>query len=76
MTIAEVGPRVGADIGWICWAQAGTPPTRCRGRLLVGGVPAPLMAAGLILAASPMLTVYAIFGQRFGLGTPTAAALA
>ncbi|MGE0500318.1 MAG: AEC family transporter [Rhizobiaceae bacterium] len=42
---------------------------------LLGGVPAPLMAAGLILAASPMLTVYPIFGQRFGLGPLASVAL-
>lgn len=42
---------------------------------LIGGMPAPLMAAGLILAASPMLTVYPIFGQRFGLGPLCSVAL-
>jgi predicted permease len=42
---------------------------------LLGGVSAPLMAAGLILAASPMLTVYPIFGQRYGLGPSCSVAL-
>jgi malonate transporter and related proteins len=45
------------------------------GFLLLGGVPAPLMAAGLIFAAAPMLTVYPIFGQRFGLGPLCSVAL-
>jgi len=42
---------------------------------LVGGIPAPLMAAGIVLAASPMLTIYPIFGQRFGLGPLISVAL-
>lgn len=43
--------------------------------LLVGDVPAGLMAAGIILASSPMLTVYPIIGARLGHGGMCAAAL-
>jgi|HigsolmetaAR201D_1030396.scaffolds.fasta_scaffold02544_9 Predicted permeases len=45
------------------------------GFLLAGDVPAELMAAGLILASSPMLTVYPILGARLGHGGMCAAAL-
>lgn len=41
----------------------------------VGGVPPGLMAAGIILAAAPMLTVYPIIGARFGFERLCAAAL-
>lgn len=43
--------------------------------MLVGDVPAGLMAAGIILASSPMITIYPIFGARFGYDRMTAAAL-
>lgn len=43
--------------------------------LLIGNVPPDLMAAGIILASSPMLTVYPIIGARFGHGEMSAAAL-
>ena len=43
--------------------------------LLVGGVPPGLMAAGIILAGSPMLTIYPILGARFGYDRVGAAAL-
>lgn len=45
------------------------------GFVLVGGVPPALMAAGIVIASAPMLTVYPIFGQRFGLEGLCAAAL-
>jgi malonate transporter and related proteins len=43
--------------------------------LLIGGVPPGLMAAGIILASSPMLTIYPILGARFGYDRVCAAAL-
>lgn len=43
--------------------------------LLIGGVPPGLMAAGIIMASSPMLTIYPILGARFGYGPASAAAL-
>lgn len=42
---------------------------------IVGGVPADLMAAGMIMASSPMLTIYPILCARFGEGEMGAAAL-
>ncbi len=41
----------------------------------IGGVPPGLMAAGIILASAPMLTVYPIIGARFGQERLCAAAL-
>lgn len=43
--------------------------------LAIGGVPPGLMAAGIVLAASPMLTIYPILGARFGYERTGAAAL-
>lgn len=45
------------------------------GFALVGGVPPGLMAAGIVLASAPMLTVYPIIGARFGQERLCAAAL-
>lgn len=42
---------------------------------LVSDVPPGLMAAGIILASSPMITIYPIFGARFGHERMAAAAL-
>lgn len=42
---------------------------------IVGGVPADLMAAGMIMASSPMLTIYPILCARFGEGEMGATAL-
>lgn len=42
---------------------------------LVGGVPRGLMAAGIVMAAAPMLSVYPIFGARYGKEGMCAAAL-
>jgi len=42
---------------------------------LIGGVPPGLMAAGIILAGSPMLTIYPILAARFGYDRAGAAAL-
>ncbi|MBO6716679.1 MAG: AEC family transporter [Rhizobiaceae bacterium] len=42
---------------------------------LVGGIPTELMAAGIIFAAAPMITVYPILGARFGHERLAAAAL-
>ena len=41
----------------------------------VGGVPAGLFAAGIIMASAPMLTVYPILGARYGEESVCAAAL-
>jgi malonate transporter len=60
---------VAGDVAPIVLAKLVLHPLAVAGGFwLAGGVPAPLMAAGIILAAAPMLTVYPIFGQRFGLG--------
>lgn len=45
------------------------------GFMLVGGVPHDLAVAGIVMASAPMLTVYPIFGQRFGHGAMCATAL-
>ena len=67
---------VAGDVALIVLAKLMLHPLAVAGGFwLMGGVPAPLMAAGLILAAAPMLTVYPIFGQRFGLGPLCSVAL-
>lgn len=76
-TLARVADlSVPGDLAWIVLAKLVLHPLSvAAGFLLLGGVPAGLMAAGIILASAPMLTVYPIFGQRFGLGALCAAAL-
>lgn len=76
-TLAGVaGLSVPGDLAWIVVAKLVLHPLSvAAGFLTLGGVPAGLMAAGIILASAPMLTVYPIFGQRFGLGALCAAAL-
>jgi malonate transporter len=76
-TLAALQPAsVAGDIALIVLAKLVLHPLAVAGGFwLLGGVPAPLMAAGLILAAAPMLTVYPIFGQRFGLGPLCSVAL-
>jgi malonate transporter and related proteins len=67
---------VAGDVALIVLAKLVLHPLAVAGGFwLMGGVPAPLVAAGLILAAAPMLTVYPIFGQRFGLGPLCSVAL-
>jgi predicted permease len=64
------------DLAWIVAAKLLFHPLAVAGAfLLLGGVPAGLIAAGIILASAPMLTAYPIFGQRFGLGALCATAL-
>lgn len=64
------------DLAWIVFAKLVLHPISvAAGFVLLGGVPVGLMTAGIILASAPMLTVYPIFGQRFGLGPLCAAAL-
>jgi malonate transporter len=64
------------DLVWIAIGKLILHPLAVwAGFVLLGDIPSDLMAAGIILASSPMLTVYAIFGQRFGLGALAAAAL-
>lgn len=64
------------DLVWIAIGKLILHPLAVwAGFVLLGDVPPDLMAAGIILASSPMLTVYPIFGQRFGLGGLAAAAL-
>lgn len=43
--------------------------------MFVSGVPEEMRAAGIILASSPMVTIYPIIGARFGQETMSAAAL-
>jgi malonate transporter and related proteins len=64
------------DLIWIAIGKLVLHPLAVwAGFVMLGGVPEDLMAAGIILASAPMITVYAIFGQRFGLGGLAAAAL-
>jgi predicted permease len=64
------------DLAWIVLAKLVLHPLAvAAGFVLLGGVPPGLMAAGIVLASAPMLTVYPILGQRFGLGPLCAAAL-
>lgn len=69
-TLAAIeAASVAGDVALIVLAKLALHPAAVAlGFWLLGDVPAPLFAAGLIMAASPMLTVYPIFGQRFGLG--------
>jgi malonate transporter len=73
------GLKVGsaaADISLIVAAKLVLHPLAvAAGFMLVGGVPPGLMAAGVILAGSPMLTIYPILGARFGYDRVCAAAL-
>jgi len=65
-----------ADVGLIVTAKLILHPLAVvAGFMLAGEVAPPLMAAGIILAASPMLTVYPILAARFGLGQLGAVAL-
>jgi predicted permease len=64
------------DILWILLGKLLLHPLAVGGGFaLLGGTPSELTAAGIILASAPMLTVYPILGQRFGLGELCAAAL-
>lgn len=76
-TLAGVtASSIPGELAWIVLAKLVLHPLAvAAGFVILGGVPAGLMAAGIILASAPMLTVYPIFGQRFGLGTLCAAAL-
>jgi len=42
---------------------------------VLGDIPAPMVLAGVVIAAAPMMSVYPILGQRFGLEGRCAAAL-
>lgn len=76
-TLAGVAAvSIPGDLAWILLAKLILHPLSvAAGFMLLGGVPTGLMAAGIILASAPMLTVYPIFGHRFGLGALCAAAL-
>lgn len=68
--------EVGGDVVWILLAKLVLHPLAvAAGFLLVGGVPPALAAAGIVFASAPMITVYPVLGQRFGLGRLGAAAL-
>jgi len=65
-----------ADVPVIVVAKLILHPLAVAGAfMLTGDVPPGLMAAGLILASSPMLTVYPLLGARFGYDRVGAAAL-
>lgn len=67
---------LGGDVGVIVAAKLALHPLAVAGAfMLVGEIPAGLMAAGIILASSPMLTIYPILGARFGCDRASAAAL-
>lgn len=76
---ALVGLRLGGmagDIGLIVAAKLVLHPLAVLlGFLLIGGVEPVLVTVGIILASVPMLSVYPIFGQRFGMEQLCAAAL-
>ena len=68
--------ELAGDVVWILLAKLVLHPLAvATGFLLVGDVPPALAAAGIIFASAPMITVYPILGQRFGLGASSAAAL-
>jgi malonate transporter and related proteins len=67
---------LGSDIGWIVAAKLVAHPLAVLGAFMVfSDVDPALMAAGILLASVPMLSVYPIFGERFGLGGMCAAAM-
>jgi malonate transporter and related proteins len=67
---------LGADVYWITLGKLVLHPLAVgTGLLLLGNVPAPLAAAGVVFASAPMITIYPVIGQRFGLGGLCAAAL-
>ena len=68
--------ELAGDVVWILIAKLVLHPLAVAGAfLLVGDVPPALAAAGIVFASAPMITVYPILGQRFGLGGLSAAAL-
>ncbi len=75
--VAGLAPgSVAADIGWIVVGKLILHPLAVTATfLLVGGVPQELFAVGVLIASVPMLTVYPIFGRRFGMDGLCAAAL-
>jgi predicted permease len=76
-TLAALKPASFAgDLVWIVLAKLALHPLAvAAGFALLGGVPPGLFAAGIILASAPMMTIYPILGQRFGLGGLAAAAM-
>lgn len=76
-TLAGLGATsVGADVALVVAGKLILHPLAVAASFaLVGGVPPQLLAAGLILASSPMLTIYPILGARFGQEKASAAAL-
>jgi malonate transporter and related proteins len=67
---------LGGDVFWIMVGKLVLHPLAVgTGLLLLGNVPAPLAAAGILFACAPMITIYPVIGQRFGLGGLCAAAL-
>lgn len=66
----------GSETLWITIAKLAVHPLAVAlVFMFVDGVPADLRAAGIILAASPMVSIYPIIGARFGQERMTAAAL-
>lgn len=67
---------VAGDVLWIVLGKLVLHPLAVAAAfMLIGGVPADLMAAGIIMASAPMLTIYPILAGRFGHGEMGAAAL-
>lgn len=76
-TLAGLGAAsVGADVALVVAGKLVLHPLAVAAAFrLIGGVPPQLLAAGLIMASCPMLTIYPILGARFGQEKASAAAL-
>lgn len=76
-TLAGLGATsIGADVALVVTGKLILHPLAVAAAFaLVGNIPPQLLAAGLILASSPMLTIYPILGARFGQEKAGAAAL-
>ncbi|HSF63724.1 MAG TPA: AEC family transporter [Paracoccaceae bacterium] len=66
--VATLPPARG--VGVVPWVVAGKlvahPLAVLGGLTLAGPMPAPLLLSGVLIAAVPMMSIYALFGQRWG----------
>lgn len=76
--LAQLGEGRGSarEVGRIVAGKlVGHPLAVGAGLMLVPGLDPMLLAAGLVFAAAPMMSIYPIFGARFGMAELSAAAL-
>lgn len=75
--VATLPPARG--VGVVPWVVAGKlvahPLAVLAGLMLAGPVPQPLLVSGVLIAAVPMLSIYGLFGQRWGQENLAATAL-